>query len=556
MPRTLEKPPLRTVPRVPRRAVVPAAPLTRGVGQSRRLRQAALALLAVGLACRLLRYALRFPYWGDEAFLCVNFLDRDYLGLTRRLECFQVAPVLFLWGELTAFRLLGASELALRFLPLLAGVGSLGLFWHLARTTLGPRPAALAVGILAVARWPVTMGASVKPYSFDLFFSLVLLTAAVRYLRQPGRVGWLVLLTLLVPVALLGSYPAAFVAGGVSLVLLPAAWRGGRPARAWFAAYNLLVLGTFLGAYLLVGLNQLDADTGSVGRYMREYWKDEFPPAAPLRLAAWLARLHAGRLMAFPVGDANGGSVLTLLCFVAGVRSLARRGRWALLGLCLLPFVLNLAAAALRSYPYGGGRVSQHLAPAVCLLAGAGLSRLIDRVARSSHGRFRAVYFCCGAFALFGLGQGVADVAKPYRDAEALWSRKLTDLLLCRRAADRVVVGSERAEVESLLRWHLGRLGGRVGWGGRVDWERLEGEGGDLWCVSIWSGLESTPEGERRGVDVAVDRAGWTRTEHADYTLTPWSDGQPLRRCEVSHWVRRGKAAAPAPFTALGAWPP
>jgi len=90
----------------------------------------AVGLLAVGLAWRLLRYALQFPIWGDEAFICVNLLDRDYLGLLDPLDYKQVAPILFLWSELTAFRLIGGSELAIRLLPFLAGVGSLFLFWR------------------------------------------------------------------------------------------------------------------------------------------------------------------------------------------------------------------------------------------------------------------------------------------------------------------------------------------------------------------------------------------------------------------------------------------
>src|SRR5437763_2262955 len=87
-----------------------------------------LMLLTLGAAQRLVRYLLRFPVWGDEAFVCLNLMDRDYAGLTQRLRFDQVAPLLFLWGEEAAYWLLGGSELALRLLPLLAGLGSLLLF--------------------------------------------------------------------------------------------------------------------------------------------------------------------------------------------------------------------------------------------------------------------------------------------------------------------------------------------------------------------------------------------------------------------------------------------
>jgi hypothetical protein len=522
------------------------------------LRQLALALLALGVVCRLVRYGLHFPFWGDETALCVNFLERGYLGLTRQLECNQVAPLFFLWGELTAYRLLGSSELALRLPPLLAGLASLGLFWHLARTTLGPRAATLAVGLLAVARWPVTMCVSVKPYSFDLFFSLALLAGAAHYLRHPRRAGWLVLLALLVPAALLSSYPAVFVAGGISVVLLPPAWRGGWGTRAGWAAYNLLLIATFFGNYLFIGLEQLDPATGSVNRYMQDYWRDGFPPRELWSLPVWLVTISSGRLMAYPIGDANGGSTLTLLLFLVGVGRLARRRRWDLLALCLLPFALNLVAAALRRYPYAGCcRLSQHLAPAICLLAGAGLARVLDAAVGSAAGRVRWVGACCGLLALFGLGELVADVAKPYRDAEALWSGKLTHALLDhRKPADQVVVWNARPEVEALLRWHLGRQGERLRWDGRVDWDRLERGGGELWAVSLWSGPESTPDADRQEVRATVDRPGWVLVDHVTWTLPPWCTGQPLRRCELSRWMRPEPDGSLPRRPALGSWPP
>src|SRR5207253_6653569 len=52
----------------------------------RRLKKWTLAFLLLGLAARCVRYFLRFPLWEDEAFLCVNLIDRDYAGLTDSLE--------------------------------------------------------------------------------------------------------------------------------------------------------------------------------------------------------------------------------------------------------------------------------------------------------------------------------------------------------------------------------------------------------------------------------------------------------------------------------------
>src|SRR5438270_10018967 len=99
----------------------------------------------------------------------------------------QIVPLLFLCAERTFSLALGTSEAAMRLLPLAFGCASLGLLWLLARQTTSRLAAVLAVGMLAVAMWPVSMSCSVKPYSADLFWSLLLATLAVSWLRRPER---------------------------------------------------------------------------------------------------------------------------------------------------------------------------------------------------------------------------------------------------------------------------------------------------------------------------------------------------------------------------------
>ena len=90
-----------------------------------------LGMLLLGMACRLYVYLLSFPIWRDEASLALNFVSRDFRGLLRELDNFQVAPLLFLWIENAVYQYLGGSAALLRLAPLLAGVSALVLFWHL-----------------------------------------------------------------------------------------------------------------------------------------------------------------------------------------------------------------------------------------------------------------------------------------------------------------------------------------------------------------------------------------------------------------------------------------
>src|SRR5438094_380217 len=79
----------------------------------------------------------------------------------------------------------------------------------------------------------------------------------------------------------------------------------------------------------------------------------------------------------------------------------SRRRQVAWLILCGAPLLLNLLAAALHRYPYGAGRLSQHLAPGLCLLAGLGAAALIARVKRLSPAK--CTLALAGSFACIGL---------------------------------------------------------------------------------------------------------------------------------------------------------
>ena len=127
-----------------------------------------LALVIVGLVLRLTHYLLRFPLWADEAGLSANFLDRGYGGLLQPLHYCQVAPTLFLWGQLTLVKLLGFHEYTLRLMPFLCAVGSLLLFRHVAGRLLQGTALVLAVGLFAVSSRIIWYAAEAKPYGCDL----------------------------------------------------------------------------------------------------------------------------------------------------------------------------------------------------------------------------------------------------------------------------------------------------------------------------------------------------------------------------------------------------
>ncbi|HKC24527.1 MAG TPA: glycosyltransferase family 39 protein, partial [Thermoanaerobaculia bacterium] len=324
------------------------------------------------------RWALGIPLWRDEANLGLNILGRSFADLARPLDYFQVAPLLFLWIEKAVTLTLGAGDWAVRLVPTLASVGALLLFARLAVRAVAPLAAACATGFLAAAYYTTRYGSELKPYSVDLLASVLILSLALEALDRP-RAPWAPALLVSVTPFLVGaSYPAVFVAAAAGLVLAAHAVRERDGRFLLLAALHLVVTA---GAFLLFFVLATSGQERVTGPDMRVFWAPAFPPANPARFPLWLLDIHAGNLSAYPVGGKYGGSTVTFLLTLAGGVALIRLRRLRLVWLLLLPFLLNLVAAALHRYPYGDyARVAQHLAPAICILAGCGIAALLERI--------------------------------------------------------------------------------------------------------------------------------------------------------------------------------
>lgn len=372
------------------------------------------AFVALGIVLRLARYLLHFPLWGDEAMVAIHFLDHDFADLARPLGYHQVCPLLFLWCELAAVRLFGFSEWSLRLLPLLASLASLLVFRSLAARLLKGWPSAIAVAVFAVSYFIIRHGVEVKPYSGDLLVALVLFWLAVRWLEEPAKSWPLWIMAAVAPIGLALSLTAPFVACGLGLALLPTVWRQRRAAvtLAYLAcAVSVLSAGALL--YVL-HLRPILAATGPA--MINHHWVTAFPPLArPGAVPLWLLQMHCGRMLAYPLGGANFGSITTFLVCTVAVATLWRRREPRTIAMCLAPLGMGLLVAFLKRYPYGdSARTMQYVAPAVCLLAGIGVFALIGLFSKLRwQRRTLAIYFCI--LAAIGGAILLKDLVVPYK---------------------------------------------------------------------------------------------------------------------------------------------
>ena len=396
------------------------------------------AFVALGVVWRVARYAACPPLWGDEAFLAVNLLVRDFAGLLRPLEYYQIAPVGFLWAELAVVRALGASEWALRLVPFVSGLISLALFVGLARRMLDRRSALLAVGIFAASFYPVRHAVEVKPYATDLMLSLMTTALAwSTWLDRESPRRWLAL-TVVVGVGVWFSYPLVFVAAGVGTVLASrVATNPTRRVVVLYLVFGAAISASWLTSYVAVAGPQARAAPFYTGL---ETWRGAFPPLGePWRLPYWLLDVHTGNMLAYPNGGNNFGSAATALLVVLGGLAL-RKSRPALLAMLLSPLVPTLLASALQRYPYGtSARTTLYMAPAFCLLAGVGLVALLRRLAggRRRRGYRLATLTLAGMMAV----ATVVNVALPYKNFEDGENRRgVVDLAGLARPGDRWIV--------------------------------------------------------------------------------------------------------------------
>src|SRR6478672_2004861 len=103
--------------------------------------------ISVGVLWRLVRFAMAFPVWGDEAMTGLNVLERSsYAQMLEPLKYFQVAPVGYLCSLRFVFDHFGVSDYTARLPALVAGLCALLLYWRWARLLVSPSAALFATG--------------------------------------------------------------------------------------------------------------------------------------------------------------------------------------------------------------------------------------------------------------------------------------------------------------------------------------------------------------------------------------------------------------------------
>jgi hypothetical protein len=331
------------------------------------------ALLLLGGYLRVNRFLLNRSLWLDESYLALNIIERTPAQLLGPLAYGQVAPVGFLLPVKLLSTVLGPREQVLRLIPLLSGLASLLLFYHVARRWLPNAGLVLALTLFSVSDSLADYAAQFKQYSSDALITLVLLATALWFVENKTDSRRYLVLALGGSIAVWISHPAAIVLAGIGMLLILLALQDKAYAESLrLAGVAACWLASFAITFVLSIRNSLQAQS------LLEFWLDRggFVPFPPRGLAdIEMAVAILVRPFEDPLGfAAYSGAVLL---FAIGVIDVIRKGRSKLL--LLTPLVVAVGLSALRLYPFAL-RLLLYAVPLLLLIMVDGTVRLSQAI--------------------------------------------------------------------------------------------------------------------------------------------------------------------------------
>jgi 4-amino-4-deoxy-L-arabinose transferase-like glycosyltransferase len=343
--------------------------------------------------------------WTDEAWVALAVMKPT---ATEALAAGQSTPPFYLLTVWAMVQLWGHSELVLRSLSWLFGVGTLGLIWRFSRSLAAVPAALLALAAVAFSPIMVYYSKELKQYSGDAFFAVGVLWLTERLQARKGGQGWLALAGV---VGLGYSQPLIFTLPVVWAVLWVTLPRGQRPRLFCLGGVWLLAAA---GYYLLFIRREIDPE-------LVAYWTQDFPDLSGLLpFFRWLGPALY-RYFWYFLGE--WGVIWGPLLLAAGMMVMVQRGRGRVVLYLMGPLLLAFGAACLHRYPfmahYGGNRLMLFSAPVLYVLVAAGGWGVFEMLWRRRQ-RWIALALTALLLAALNLRAGVKENLSPLNNREEI----------------------------------------------------------------------------------------------------------------------------------------
>lgn len=335
-------------------------------------------IIGFGILVRLLQYLRGKELWVDEAALALNIGNRSFAELLQPLDFITGAPVGFLMLVKLATEVLGNNEFSLRLFPLLAGIGSLLIFYAVVKQYLTPRAIPVALTVFATSTSLVRFSSFLKQYSVDVFAALLMLLLTVYVVRSGLSNRWLMLYALAGALLVWFSHPIALVLAGFGLVLGVSSLRQSDWRKVFgLAVVSAIWLASFIVSYQATPTGEL-VNIG-IAEHLDEA-NNAFVPSNPFSFEAarWFTTTLFG-LFYVPVGIYLTG--LAALTFILGCMSCysTDKNRFFLL---VSPLVITMVVSAAHLYPFQD-RWILFLVPFAIIFIAQGAISIYDKTRRS-----------------------------------------------------------------------------------------------------------------------------------------------------------------------------
>ena len=333
-------------------------------------------IICWGSLLRLTEYLFNRSLWLDESMLAVNIVNKDFFQLLSPLDYHQGAPAGFLMLERLAVQVFGNSEYALRLFPLMSGIISLFLFYHLAKRTVTSKAVPIALGFFAISGPLIYYSSEVKQYSSDVAIAISLLSAAIYY-ESCKLTPWRVIgFGFLGAASIWFSHPSVFILAGIGMTLTSLCLTRRRWARMGTLSIAYSLWGLSFAACYVISLRHL-----ANSKILLDGWTSAFVPSPIVSVSAleWFVRTFFG-IFKDPVGLELSG--LAALMFVFGCMAMLRNTSEKFF-ILISPVLLTLIAAGLHKYPFSG-RLLLFLAPAFLLMIGEGTAQILSNIKKDA----------------------------------------------------------------------------------------------------------------------------------------------------------------------------
>lgn len=330
-------------------------------------------LFSVGILLRLWQYLVNRSLWLDESSVSYLILQRPLSDILTPLGHALSAPIGFVFITKLATLLFGQSEYVLRLSPLIAGIGSVLLFYFLVTYLFKKNTLVLIITsvFFVLSRYLIYYSSEVKQYSLDVFFSLLCFVIFSPILEQKKLDTKNI--TLIIITGILASWfsqPVIFILASWGLIVI---WRSfwERNILTKVAGFSIVfVWGFSFIVNYFVTIIPAQSDRGLVF-----FWKEYFLPNPMLvddNLTIFISKIYLffNNPLDFQV------SLLAVIFFIVGSVSLIQNN-FKLSILFISPIFFTVIASVFGQYPFGG-KFLLFLIPNSLIVIGFGVKKLFD----------------------------------------------------------------------------------------------------------------------------------------------------------------------------------